>query len=70
MQLPRGLTQVPARDPDSGLVNVLIDTPKGSRNKYKFDETLALFRLRKVLPLGASSPRPAPKTVTPWTSWY
>jgi inorganic pyrophosphatase len=44
-----------AQDPDTGLVNVLIDTPKGSRNKYKYDEKLALFRLGKVLPLNSSA---------------
>jgi inorganic pyrophosphatase len=56
MQIPRGVTRLPAHDRDSGLVNVLIDTPKGSGNKFKYDEKLALFRLSKVLPLGASFP--------------
>jgi inorganic pyrophosphatase len=50
------LIRLAARDADTGLVNVIIDTPKGSRNKYKYDEELGLFRLRKVLPLGASFP--------------
>ena len=45
-----------ARDPNTGLVNVVIDTPKGSRNKYKYDEKSGLFRLSKVLPLGAVFP--------------
>jgi inorganic pyrophosphatase len=45
-----------ARDPDSGLVHVMIDTPKGSRNKYRYDEQLGLYRLSKVLPLGAAFP--------------
>ena len=40
----------------SGTLNVIIDTPQGSRNKFKFDETLNLFRLRGVLPVGASFP--------------
>jgi inorganic pyrophosphatase len=30
--------QLPALDPATKLVNVEIDTPKGSRNKYKYDE--------------------------------
>jgi inorganic pyrophosphatase len=39
-----------------GLVNVIIDTPKGSRNKFKFDEKAQCFRLSRILPLGASFP--------------
>jgi inorganic pyrophosphatase len=45
-----------AREPDSGLVRVVVDTPKGSRNKYKYDETLGLYRLSKVLPVGIAFP--------------
>ena len=56
MQTPQGLTRLGARDPDSGLVQVIIDTPKGSRNKYKYDETLGVFRLSKILPLGMAFP--------------
>jgi inorganic pyrophosphatase len=40
----------------SGELNVIIDTPKGSRNKYKFDEELRLFKLGGVLPAGAVFP--------------
>jgi inorganic pyrophosphatase len=39
-----------------GLVNVIIDTPRGSRNKFKFDEKAQCFRLSRILPLGASFP--------------
>ena len=39
-----------------GLVNVIIDTPKGSRNKFKFDDEAQCFRLSRILPLGASFP--------------
>lgn len=56
MNPSQGLTHLEARDPDSGLVNVIVDTPKGSRNKFKYDEKLGLFRLGKVLPLGAYFP--------------
>ena len=45
------LHQVAARNPVSGLWNAVIDTPKGSRNKYKYDEKDGLWRLIKVLPL-------------------
>jgi len=41
---------------DDDSVNVVIDTPKGSRNKYKYDESLHLYRLGHVLPAGASFP--------------
>ena len=34
----------------------MIDTPKGSRNKFAWDEELALFELRGVLPAGAVFP--------------
>ena len=44
------------RDPTTGLVRVVIDTPRGSRNKYKFDEELGLFKLSRVLPAGLSFP--------------
>lgn len=50
------LTQLPAWNPDSGLLNVVVETPKGRRNKYKYDEAQGLWRLSKVLPLGASFP--------------
>lgn len=51
-----GLNSLPARDPDTGLLNVVVDTPKGSRNKYKYDAKTHIWRLSKVLPLGASFP--------------
>jgi len=33
---------VPAFDPESGSLNVIIDTPKGSRNKYALDPATGL----------------------------
>ena len=39
-----------------GQCNVVIETPKGSRNKFDFDPELGLFRLGGVLPLGAVFP--------------
>ena len=38
------------------LVNAIIETPKGSRNKFTYDEELGLFALTKVLPAGAVFP--------------
>ncbi len=43
-------------DRESGALNVVIDTPKGSRNKYSWDEKLELFSLTGVLPAGAVFP--------------
>jgi inorganic pyrophosphatase len=46
----------PAREPGSSRVRVIIDTPAGSRNKYKYDFTLHIFRVGRVLPLAMSLP--------------
>jgi inorganic pyrophosphatase len=43
-------------DEESGELNVIIDTPKGSRNKYKYDEKLQVFKLSGVLAAGHSFP--------------
>jgi inorganic pyrophosphatase len=45
-----------AYDEETGDLHVIIDTPKDSRNKYKFDEKLGLFKLGGVLPVGAFFP--------------
>jgi len=45
-----------ARAAASGPVNVVVETPAGSRNKYRFDEDLGLFLLHKTLPAGAMFP--------------
>ena len=39
-----------------GGLRIVIDTPKGNRNKYKWDEELGLFRLTKILPPGFAFP--------------
>ncbi len=41
---------------DSGELHVIIETPKGSRNKFDYDEELYLFKLGGVLPAGAVFP--------------
>jgi inorganic pyrophosphatase len=50
------LSRLQAQAEGSDDLNVIIDTPKGSRNKYKFDEALGLFKLGGVLPAGAVFP--------------
>lgn len=49
------LTRLPAFDSEDRL-NVIIDTPKGSRNKFEYDEDYKLFKLGGVLPAGAIFP--------------
>lgn len=41
---------------DKGGLNVIIETPKHSKNKYAYDEKLRLFKLKSMLPEGASFP--------------
>ena len=38
------------RDEEDGDIQVIIETPKGSRNKYAFDPEQKVFELTKVLP--------------------
>src|SRR5277367_6893216 len=41
---------------DKGLLRVVIETPKGSRNKYAFNADEHMFELKKVLPAGMTFP--------------
>jgi inorganic pyrophosphatase len=41
---------------DGQTLNVVIETPKGSRNKFNFDEEIGIFKLGGVLPAGAVFP--------------
>jgi inorganic pyrophosphatase len=50
------LSTLPAIDRKSGDLNVIIDTPKGSRNKFSWQRKLQLFDLSGVLPAGAVFP--------------
>ena len=50
------LPDLPAREPRSGLVNVVIDTPRGSANKFKYDERLGIFTMSRMLPPGMHFP--------------
>ena len=49
-------SRIPPRDRETGLVNVVIDTPRGSANKYKYDEALRTFRISRLLPAGMHFP--------------
>jgi inorganic pyrophosphatase len=41
---------------DNEAIQVIIETPKGSRNKYAFDPKQKVFELKKVLPAGMAFP--------------
>jgi inorganic pyrophosphatase len=50
-------SRLPAIVPgDSHTISVIIETPKGSRNKYAFDPDQRIFQLMKVLPAGMAFP--------------
>lgn len=51
-----GLNHLSAHATDSKELNVIIETPKGSRNKFNYDEEYQLFKLGGVLPAGAVFP--------------
>ena len=51
-----------------GMLQVIIETPKGSRNKFAFDEKQNVFALKKVLPAGMVFPYDfgfLPRTLAP-----
>jgi inorganic pyrophosphatase len=49
--------QLESRDSqDPTTIQVIIETPKGSRNKYAFDPEQRIFQLKKVLPAGMTFP--------------
>lgn len=43
-------------DEKSCALNVIVETPKGSRNKYDFEPKLGIFKLGAALPLGHTFP--------------
>ena len=46
----------PLEDGDKSLFRVVIETPKGSRNKFALDPKQHIFELKKVLPAGMTFP--------------
>ena len=50
------LSKLPPFDSERTNLHVVIDTPKGSRNKFGWDEKRELFELKGVLPAGAVFP--------------
>jgi inorganic pyrophosphatase len=50
------LSELPTWDRESGDLTMVIETPKGSRNKYSYDQETGAFDLGWVLPPGLSFP--------------
>jgi inorganic pyrophosphatase len=50
------LAALPTFDPVTGEILAIVETPKGSRNKYNYDHTFGTFRLGGVLSEGMSFP--------------
>ena len=50
------LSHLSTIDSHSRELNVIIETPKGSRNKFKYDEEYGLFKLGGLLPVGTVFP--------------
>src|SRR2546423_4782961 len=46
----------PVDEDDKQLLRVVVETPKGSRNKFAFDAEQHIFELKKVLPAGMTFP--------------
>src|SRR6266704_3252520 len=47
---------MPAWDPDSGHLNVVVDTPKGSAIKFKYDSSNRIYKVSHILPPGTVFP--------------
>lgn len=61
-------TRLKPIDKHDGILQVIIETPKGSRNKFSFDEKQKIFVLKKVLPAGMVFPHDfgfLPQTLAP-----
>jgi inorganic pyrophosphatase len=55
-------------DKQDGMLQVIVETPKGSRNKFSFDPEQKVFALKKVLPAGMVFPYDfgfLPQTIAP-----
>jgi len=52
----RNLNRLPPFDKESGALNIIVETPKNGRIKYKYNEKYRVFQLDKGLPYGFSFP--------------
>jgi inorganic pyrophosphatase len=53
---PADPSEFPCFAEDGTTLHVIIETPKGSRNKFAYDEKRKIFELKKVLPVGMAFP--------------
>jgi inorganic pyrophosphatase len=51
-----GLSDIASHDKKSGDYRAVIETPKGSRNKYRYDSSCRCFELATTLPEGMAFP--------------
>ncbi len=61
-------TRLKPIDKKDGLLQVIVETPAGSRNKFAYDTDQGIFALKKVLPAGMVFPYDfgfLPKTIAP-----
>jgi inorganic pyrophosphatase len=49
-------TKLKPLDKKEGLIQVIVETPAGSRNKFAYDSDQGIFALKKVLPAGMVFP--------------
>ena len=56
MVADRDISRMRPFGPNSQYVNAIIETPKGSRTKFKYDEEHGLFMFDKAMPIGQSFP--------------
>ncbi len=50
------IDRLATKDPQSDAYNAVIETPKGSQNKFKYEPGQGYFRLHRVLPAGTVFP--------------
>lgn len=50
------LTQLRSFEKETGLLQVVVETPAGSRNKFSFDPEQEVFHIKSVLPAGMTFP--------------
>jgi len=52
----RNLSRLPPFDKKSGALNIIVETPKDGRIKYKYNEKYGMFQFDKTMPYGFSFP--------------
>ena len=56
MNFENAIERLPTFVENSELINVIVETPKGSRNKYSYDPDVGLITVDKILPVGCTFP--------------